>query len=360
MKATARWAAAGGVVFLLVVTAEAQKPRSAFQDVDGLADDLAVGRGIADAAKALAARHELAGIMRVYLRDVRVPPGQPGRDAAPALLFGRLTDKELTKAAVANERNKLLALARASRVISLLASHHTPAKPTAGLGLREWKALADDLWKGAVDLEQAARDGDAAGVNTAARRMRNACANCHADFDAAARVLPAPGKVNTGGVKSVVRLAKLIGEGKRDSADLAVEARAIRRGNDELNDIMLAFKPKDKGGAGYGKMGEGIELKVIGLGKRALPAATLTKEKDDLIKLANLTLAVAEVTAHYAPAKPRGGRGKKDWDRHVADLKTGAKALRQAARDGKAAALKSAANVMTNACNNCHTDFRDN
>lgn len=45
---------------------------------------------------------------------------------------------------------------------------------------------------------------------------------------------------------------------------------------------------------------------------------------------------------------------------HTNDMKKSAEELIKAARKGDAKELKAAANNLNNACNNCHTDFRDN
>jgi cytochrome c556 len=159
--------------------------------------------------------------------------------------------------------------------------------------------------------------------------------------------------------KDVLELTKLISAGKEKEAD--AKAAAIKKKYEELNTVMHVYKPSPKGGIGYGKAGpgDGIELKIINMGKRNVPAATLQKEKADLIKLAYINAAMAMVADHYAPTKPKGGKGAKEWKQYSADQKKAAMDMIKAIQAGNAADVKAAANNMNNACNNCHADFRD-
>jgi soluble cytochrome b562 len=158
--------------------------------------------------------------------------------------------------------------------------------------------------------------------------------------------------------KAVLDLCKDVAGGKA-AKDVDAKAAKIKKKYEELNTVMHIYKPRDKGGIGYGKTGQGIELKIIDLGKRKVAAASLDKEKDELVKMANINIAMAAIAKHYAPAKPKGGKGKKDWEGHTDDMRKAAEELRKAAKDGKADQIKKAANDLNNSCNNCHTDFRD-
>src|ERR1700722_3993288 len=76
-----------------------------------------------------------------------------------------------------------------------------------------------------------------------------------------------------------------------DPAALKKEAAAISA-KDELLPIMWAFKPQAQGGLGAG---QGIELKLISLGKKPLPAKDLTGQAADLKRMAEVTRGIAEV-----------------------------------------------------------------
>jgi len=160
--------------------------------------------------------------------------------------------------------------------------------------------------------------------------------------------------------KDTVELAKAIEEGK----DTKAITTRMKKKYEELNTIMQAFKPTTKKGLGTGigdkGAGDGIESKIISLGKRAPTAAALASQKRALIKMAYINLAIAEMTTHYPPTKPKGGKGVKDWQQHTADMKKSTKDLIDAIKSGDPKKVKEIANNLNSSCNNCHTDFRDN
>lgn len=156
----------------------------------------------------------------------------------------------------------------------------------------------------------------------------------------------------------ILDLAKKLADGK----DVEKETPAIKKKYEELNTLMHAYKPSPKGGIGTGlppAVGDGIEMKIIALGKRPLPAATLAKEKGALMKLGYINAALADITTHYAPTKPKGGKGAKEWKQYTKDMKEASLELVKAAQAADAQKVKTAANNLNNSCNNCHSDFRD-
>ncbi len=155
--------------------------------------------------------------------------------------------------------------------------------------------------------------------------------------------------------KDVLDVAKDLEGGKNVDAKVA----AIKKKYEDLNTVMHIYKPKNKGGIGYGPMGKGIELQILDWGKRAPAAGTLTKEKDDIVKVGYINLAMAKIAHAYAPAKPKGGKGAKEWKGFADDQEKATLELIDAAKKGNGAALKKAAGNINNACNNCHSDFRD-
>jgi cytochrome c556 len=72
-------------------------------------------------------------------------------------------------------------------------------------------------------------------------------------------------------------------------------------------------------------------------------------------------LAFAEVLPHYAPARPKGGKGAKEWKQYNDDWRKGTRELLDALKkaDPSPMDVKKAANNINNACNSCHSDFRD-
>jgi len=158
--------------------------------------------------------------------------------------------------------------------------------------------------------------------------------------------------------EDTIELAKAIEAGKDTKA---ITAR-MKKKYDELNTIMQVFKPSTKKGLGTGiggkGPGDGIEAKIIKLGKSAPRAEDLAKQKAALIKMAYINLAIAEVAKHYPP-KPKGGKGPKEWNQHNAEMKKSAQDLIDAIKSGDPKKVKEVAQNLNSSCNNCHTDFRD-
>jgi hypothetical protein len=156
----------------------------------------------------------------------------------------------------------------------------------------------------------------------------------------------------------ILDLAKKIADGK----NVAAETAAIKKKYEELLTLMHAYKPSPKGGIGTGlepKAGDGIEIKIINLGKRVLQPATLKKEEQVLTKIGYINAALADITAHYAPAKPKAGKGAKEWKQYCSDMKEASLELVKAAKASDAKQVKTAAIKLNDSCNNCHSDFRD-
>jgi hypothetical protein len=155
--------------------------------------------------------------------------------------------------------------------------------------------------------------------------------------------------------KDTLELSKAI-EGGKDGKDIVAR---MKKKYDDLNTIMQAYKPSTKKGIGVGPKGagDGIEAKLISLSKRA-NAATISKQKADLIKMGYINLAIAEVTKLYPP-KPKGGKGNKEWQEHTAAMKKASQEFIEAVKSGDAKKVKEAANNVNSSCNNCHSDFRD-
>jgi len=159
--------------------------------------------------------------------------------------------------------------------------------------------------------------------------------------------------------KDILDLAKDIENNKVTDKQAAERAAAIRKKYSDLNHVMTGFKPRARKGIGYGAKGEGIEIKLNALGKRAPAAGQIGKESGDLLKMAYINLAYAQIATHYAPAVPKGGKGAKEWKQYTEDWKVATKEFIGAVKKSDPAALKTAANNITNACNSCHSDFRD-
>jgi hypothetical protein len=157
--------------------------------------------------------------------------------------------------------------------------------------------------------------------------------------------------------KDVLDLAKASEEGKPiDKARL----EAIKKKYDDLDTIMHSYKPRDKGGIGVGPKGksDGIEIKLNNLGKKPLAKMQLDKEADELIKVAHINAAIADITKLYVP-KPKGGKGPKEWNEYAEAMKKSSLEFAKAVKSGDPKAVQKAANNVNASCTNCHSDFRD-
>jgi len=157
--------------------------------------------------------------------------------------------------------------------------------------------------------------------------------------------------------KAIVELAKDADSGNVD----AKKAAEIKKKYEDLLTVMNIYKPRDKGGLGVGPAGkgDGIELKLIALGKKAPSKMSLEKEQKDLMMMARVNLAMSEITKHYAPTKPKGGKGAKEWNEYNSEMKKATMQFIEAVKKTDGPSVKKAAENINNACNSCHTDFRD-
>lgn len=135
------------------------------------------------------------------------------------------------------------------------------------------------------------------------------------------------------------------------------DAKALAKKYD-ITTVMPAFKLRSRKGIGVGdKAGEitpdGIEAKIIALGKAAPAKSQLDKEGKDLVKLAALTRAIAEVNEHHAPNK-----NKAEWAKFNQEMKKASMELLEGAKAGDGAKVKAAAVKLNNSCNECHSEFR--
>jgi hypothetical protein len=163
--------------------------------------------------------------------------------------------------------------------------------------------------------------------------------------------------------KEVLGVYDLVKAGKADK-DVAAKAVAIQKKGVDLNYMMAVYKIKEKGGLGYGgdkpDPKSGIEAKIIALQRteRGPSATVLKKEKDDLIKLAQLNVAMAEIAKPHFPG-PKGGKNKKDWDKWLDDQKKAAKDLMAAVNKGDSKAVATAAKNLLATCTECHETYRN-
>src|SRR5262245_32490379 len=80
--------------------------------------------------------------------------------------------------------------------------------------------------------------------------------------------------------KDVMELTKAVAAGKKVDPD---KLKEIKKTYEELNHLMAIYKPRDKKGRGIGPKGpgDGIELKLVNMGKRKLSVMKLKAESKD-------------------------------------------------------------------------------
>jgi hypothetical protein len=161
----------------------------------------------------------------------------------------------------------------------------------------------------------------------------------------------------------VDKLAELLQQG---DADAAQKKAADIAKNRELEDVMNTMKlrtAKNKTKAFGYKDGapsnqDGVEAKLIGLGKKADPKQA-QQDSAHIAKLAYRVAAIATIAQIKAPEKDEGAKKKKDWLEWSKDMKDSAEELGKAAKSKNAAEIKKAAKKLNSSCNNCHGVFRD-
>jgi hypothetical protein len=137
-----------------------------------------------------------------------------------------------------------------------------------------------------------------------------------------------------------------------------------------LKKIMWVFKPREEkgeGGFGIGKepgkySPDGIEVYIAFKSNPMRGKITAKELKDgaaDFNRMADITIAMAEVTHQFTPKKKAPGMDPKDWTKLTEEMKKGGEDLKVAVKAEDPVKAKAAFGRMYSACNNCHTMFRD-
>jgi hypothetical protein len=157
--------------------------------------------------------------------------------------------------------------------------------------------------------------------------------------------------------EGVLKIADTIKKGDMAGAD--AQAVALAKKVEDLGDLMDFFKKRDKGGIGVGsKAGvvvpDGIEMKLVGLGRESPSVAALKKEAASLEEMGYVVAAMAKV----ARAKPATGAKAKEWNGWCDAVAADAVKLSAAAKSQGAADLKTIARKINESCNACHSAYR--
>lgn len=143
--------------------------------------------------------------------------------------------------------------------------------------------------------------------------------------------------------KDIAEAVKKMADDAAKGGDVKKHAETFAKKHpDDLKKTMWVFKPRmanGEGGFGVGKPGafmpDGIEGIIISYGnprRKAMTAAELKTAAPDLDRLADITLAMADVTYQYTPKKKEPGKDPKDWTKATDDMKKGAKTSKPLSR----------------------------
>jgi hypothetical protein len=137
---------------------------------------------------------------------------------------------------------------------------------------------------------------------------------------------------------------------------------------EDLGDIMIYFKTKEKGGEGLhpslqstpplkGAL-NGVEAKIAALRKKELTPEKMKKERDEIIILAGKTGTIGAVTYSYAPERKVGQKDPATWRELALKMRDAAAEVLEAARANDTKALQRAADNLDTSCTQCHSIFR--
>ena len=161
---------------------------------------------------------------------------------------------------------------------------------------------------------------------------------------------------------AVKKIAAEIKKGNLEGAKKA--AAAAGKDIEEVADLMHLYRPRNKGGMGWGaKAGtnpatDGLEKKIQEFAK-GVPA-NIADQVENNLEAAYWIAALTEVVHAKTPAKDSGGgKTKKAWTGFTDEMRAAGNDLIKAAaaKDGKA--MAKAANKINSACTNCHSKFKE-
>jgi hypothetical protein len=151
--------------------------------------------------------------------------------------------------------------------------------------------------------------------------------------------------------------------------DAAVKTRAeeLARKYKDLGPLMSLFKERTAKGGGLGvakKAGsiqpDGIEKKIRSLAQGGASEAELQEHDEDLVRMAQITAAIAAVTKHKCEVRQKTGYlDPEDFVRWSEDMQQSARELADAVRARDSAQVTAVAGVLWSICTRCHHIFRD-
>lgn len=160
--------------------------------------------------------------------------------------------------------------------------------------------------------------------------------------------------------EAVLKLVDAMTKGGNAQGQIA----AITKKFDELEPLMWVYKQRRKGGIGMGKNGEeDIEQTIGKIGnpraKAKLNAQKLAQMKADLIMTGELSKAIAKIAEQDKYIQQYGKKNVAMWKKYTKDMKEGADKLIKETKAGNVAQVAKAAQMLSDSCTSCHSDFRE-
>ena len=156
--------------------------------------------------------------------------------------------------------------------------------------------------------------------------------------------------------------------GKKDWAELSKQGEAVAKKH-ELMDIMNLMKlrnaPGKVKGMGVGKepnkiKPDGIDAKIINMSRNPMAQALLNREQPDLIRMAQITAAIASATVHQCPVdKKMGDKDPAVWKKGMEDMHKASLEFIEALKKKDPMTVQKAAFKLRGTCTDCHNIFRD-
>jgi hypothetical protein len=110
------------------------------------------------------------------------PPAQATTDGIESKLLG-LAKRPLPAAEMNKQADDLVRSAYILVAISEVTDGHLPKKKgTTGKGAKEWAGWSEDMRAAALQLAEAAKMKNAAGVKAAVNKLNSTCSECHGEF----------------------------------------------------------------------------------------------------------------------------------------------------------------------------------
>jgi hypothetical protein len=171
--------------------------------------------------------------------------------------------------------------------------------------------------------------------------------------------------MDRGVAADIQSLADLVS--KKNNAALKEEGEALAKKYKNLSQVMNVFKERTPkgGGLGVGKkpgaiQPDGIEAKIRVLAKTVPSTAELEEQSEALIRMTQVTIAVAEVAKHKCEVDKKAGyMDPADWIRWSDDMQQSSGELAEAVMAREGVRIKAAAAKLSSSCKNCHRIFRE-